>query len=314
MKIKQDEIHDTIQQARPNLKDISIKQYEQQLKKLKNLFETESYDFLSKPKEVESKLEGLHYTSVRNTYNAIIVLLLALNKDSTYDKLIEQYTELRDQLNTKYEEEQKSGVISDKQKNNFASMEEINKLLSQLKTEITQLKKKKTLTQRDVSTIRSWILFNMLIRIPTRNDASNMLYITQRAYKNLSQKDKEEHNYLVNERNNMKFIYNVYKTSKKYGENIIHVPADLKPMIRTYLKLMDYKTGDNIFPMSRNAISQLLSKTSKRIIDKSVSSTLVRKIYMSEKYAKVKEEMKADSKLLGHSVSMGQSVYTKSKE
>lgn len=314
MKIKQEEIHDTIQKARPNLKPISIKQYEQQLKKLKNLFETESYDFLSKPKEVESKLEDLHYTSVRNTYNAIIVLLLALNKDSTYDKLIEQYTELRDKLNTKYEEEQKSGVISDKQKNNFASMEEINKLLSQLKTEITQLKKKNTLTQRDVSTIRSWILFNMLIRIPTRNDASNMLYITQRAYKNLSQKDKEEHNYLVNERNNMKFIYNVYKTSKKYGENIIPVPADLKPMIRTYLKLMDYKTGDNIFNMSRNAISQLLSKTSKRIINKSVSSTLIRKIYLSNKYGDMKEEMKADAKMMSHDVSTAQKIYTKSAE
>ena len=228
--------------------------------------------------------------------------------------MIEEYSSLRDKLNTKYEEEQKSGVISDKQKTNFASMEEINKLLSELKTEISVLKKKNTLTQRDKSTIRAWILFNMLIRIPTRNDASNMLYITQRAYKNLSQNDKEQHNYLVNERNNMKFIYNVYKTSKKYGENIIPVPADLKPMLRTYLKLMDYKTGDNIFDMSRNAISQLLSKTSKRIIDKSISSTLIRKIYLSDKYGDVKEEMEKDAKMMGHSKATQQAVYTKSKE
>lgn len=314
MKIKQEEIHDAIQKARPNLKPISIKQYEGQLKKLKNLFDTDKYDFLSKPKDVESKLEGLHYTSVRNTYNAIIVLLLALNKEENNDKLIQEYTDMRDKLNSKYEEEQKTGVISDKQKSNFASMEEINKLLSELKSEISVLKKKNTLTQRDKSTVRAWILFNMLIRIPTRNDASNMLYITQRAYKNLSQNDKEQHNYLVNERNNMKFIYNVYKTSKKYGENIISVPVDLKPMLRTYLKLMDYKTGDNIFPLSRNAISQLLSKTSKRIIDKSVSSTILRKRYLSDKYSNVQEEMEKDAKMMGHSKETAAAVYTKSAE
>ena len=314
MKIKQEEIHETIHKARPNLKEISIKQYEQQLKKLKTLFEADNYDFLSKPVEVEKKLEGLHYTSVRNTYNAIIVLLLALNKDKEYDTLLKKYTELRDTLNTKYEEEQKSGVISEKQKGNFASMDELNTLLSKLKNEVLPLKKKNTLNQKDISTIRSWILFNMLIRIPTRNDASNMLYITQRDYKKLSDKDKEEHNYLVNERNNMKFIYNVYKTSKKYGENIVPVPAELKPMLRTYLKIMDYKTGDNIFPLSRNAMSQLLSKTSKRLINKSISSTMIRKIYLSDKYGDMKEEMEKDAKIMGHSKETAQAVYTKTAE
>ena len=44
MKIKQEDIHDAIQKARPNLKPISIKQYEGQLKKLKNLFDTDKYD------------------------------------------------------------------------------------------------------------------------------------------------------------------------------------------------------------------------------------------------------------------------------
>ena len=314
MKIKQEEIHEAIHKARPNLKEISIKQYEQQLKKLKHLFESDNYDFLSKPKNVENKLEGLHYTSVRNTYNAIIVLLLALNKDKEYDTLLKEYTELRDELNTKYEEEQKSGVISEKQKGNFASMEEINTLLSKLKNEVLPLKKKNNLTQKDISTIRSWILFNMLIRIPTRNDASNMLYITQRDYKKLSQKDKEEHNYLVNERNNMKFIYNVYKTSKKYGENIVPVPAELKPMLRTYLKIMDYKTGDNIFPLSRNAMSQLLSKTSKRLLNKSISSTMIRKIYLSNKYGDMKEEMEKDAKIMGHSKETAAAVYTKTEK
>ncbi len=313
MNIKQEDIKETIAESRPNLKPVSVNQYYVQLKKLKNIFDTNDYKFLIKPKNVEDKLQNLHYTSIRNMYNAIIILLMALNKTKKYDELIVEYSDMRDELNSKYEDEQKSGIISDKQKPNFVKMEEIESMISELKQEVMILKKKKTLTKSDKSTIRAWTLFNMLSKIPTRNDASNMLYITQTNYKRLSDDDKKNNNYLVNQRNNMKFIYNQYKTSKKYSENIISVPTELKPVLRLYLKLMDYKLGDNIFPLSKNAISQLLIKTSKRILNKNISSTMIRKSYMSSKYSGLKEEMEKDAKVMGHSVDVGQSIYTKTK-
>jgi len=313
MNIKQEDIKETIAESRPNLKPVSVNQYYVQLKKLKNIFDTNDYKFLIKPKNVEDKLQNLHYTSIRNMYNAIIILLMALNETKKYDELIVEYSDMRDELNNKYEDEQKSGIISDKQKPNFVKMEEIESMISELKQEVMILKKKKTLTKSDKSTIRAWTLFNMLSKIPTRNDASNMLYITQTNYKKLSDDDKKNNNYLVNQRNNMKFIYNQYKTSKKYSENIISVPTELKPILRLYLKLMDYKLGDNIFPLSKNAISQLLIKTSKRILNKNISSTMIRKSYMSSKYSGLKEEMEKDAKVMGHSVDVGQSIYTKTK-
>lgn len=314
MNIKAGEIPEIISQARPNLKHNSVKQYEAQLRKLKSIFNSDDYDFIKKPEQVKDKIQDLHFTSQRNMYNAIVILLMALNSEKKYDKLIETYSELRDELNHKYEDEQKSGVISDKQKDNFVDMSEIEKMISQLKSMVMPLKKKNTLTKMDISTIRAWVLFNMLSRIPTRNDASNMMYISQKAYKKLSDKEKQQNNYLVDERNNMKFIYNVYKTSKKYGENVIPVSADLKPVMRTYLKLMDYKIGDNIMPMSRNAISQLLLKTSKKLMDKNISSTMIRKIYLSSKYGKMKEEMKEDAQKMMHDVTTAQKIYTKNSE
>ena len=240
MNIKEDDIPEIIKKERPNLKPISIKQYEAQLRKIKKIFNADDYDFLKNPKDVEDKLSDLHYTSVRNLYNAVIILLMALNSNKKYDKLIKNYSDLRDELNDKYIEEQKSGIISEKQKPNFASMEEIEKMLKQLKSEVNVIKKKSKLNKTDKSTVRAWILFNMLIRIPTRNDASNMLYISQKDYKKLSDDDKKQHNYLVDERNNLKFIYNQYKTSKKWGELVVPVPVDLKPMIRSYIKIMDF--------------------------------------------------------------------------
>ena len=96
MKINTENTTEAIKKVKPNLKDNSIKQYEIHLNKLKKLFESDSYDFLSNPDEVMEKLSDKHYTSQRNTLNAIIILLLALNSDNKFDKLIEEYQKIRD--------------------------------------------------------------------------------------------------------------------------------------------------------------------------------------------------------------------------
>ena len=41
------EIPEIISKARPNLKHNSVKQYEAQLRKLRNIFKSDNYDFLS---------------------------------------------------------------------------------------------------------------------------------------------------------------------------------------------------------------------------------------------------------------------------
>jgi hypothetical protein len=46
-------------------------------------------------------------------------------------------------------------------------------------------------------------------------------------------------------------------------------------------------------------------------MNKSISTTLLRKIYLSSKYADVKEEMEADANMMGNSVGVQQSVYVK---
>jgi hypothetical protein len=41
---------------------------------------------------------------------------------------------------------------------------------------------------------------------------------------------------------------------------------------------------------------------------------MLRKIYLSSKYGKVKEEMEADAKIMGHSTGVAQSVYIKKEQ
>ena len=78
MKINTENPTETISTDRPQLKTNTIKQYVIHLNKLKKLFDTDNYDFLSKPDEVMEKIKANHYTSQRNTLNAVIILLLAI--------------------------------------------------------------------------------------------------------------------------------------------------------------------------------------------------------------------------------------------
>tara|TARA_R110002050_G_scaffold43811_6_gene104690 strand:+ start:1606 stop:2565 length:960 start_codon:yes stop_codon:yes gene_type:complete len=316
MKIDSKNLTDEISEARPNLKTNTIKQYVTNLNKLQKLFDTDSYDFLSDTDKVMEKISDLHYLSQRNILNAVVVLLMALNYDEKYDKLLEEYGKLRDELNDKYSDEQKSGIISDKQSANFATIEEVYEMINQMATELKPIKKKTELSKKEFSLLQAYTLFNIYARMPMRNDVAGMEAIHKRAYNKLSAEEKKAENYLVISKNGMFFVLNKYKTAKKYEElNLPIEDKSLKKIIRFYLKhngmgvLFKTSTGKSI---TRTELSKLLIKFSKKYMNKSISTTLLRKIYLSSKYGDMKKEMEADSKVLGHDVaSTGMKVYVK---
>ena len=313
-----DNLMETLKKSRPNAKESTIKMYSSNLLKLQKLMDTDNFKFLEKPDNVKDKVSELHFTTQRNYYNAVIVYLMAV-RDKKEDPLIEDYVEIRDTLNKKYEDEQATGVISDKQKNNFVDISEVNNMINDMATEIKnrKIKKKEDLTPKDKSLLQSYILFNIYTRLPMRNDLAGMEAINKRAYNKLSEEDKKEKNYLVVNKNKMFMVLNNYKTSAKYKELDIDIPKDLEKLLRLYIRingmgvLFKSSTGK---PLSRNALSQLLLKETKKRMGKSISTTMLRKIYLSSKYGKVKEEMEKDAKVMGHSTEVAQSVYIKKEQ
>ena len=140
MEITAEQRKELIQTERPNLKENSIKQYISHLNKLTKLFDSpDNYEFLKDPDSVMDKIKDTHYTSQRNTLNAVIVLLMALNSEKEYDSLLKTYGKLRDNFNLTYEKEQESGKISEKQKDNFVDLGEIDNMLLDMEFEWTYL-------------------------------------------------------------------------------------------------------------------------------------------------------------------------------
>ena len=146
-----------------------------------------------------------------------------------------------------------------------------------------------------------------------------MTITTKRLYNKLSEDEKKENNYLVVEKNKMFFVLNQFKTSKKYKELDIDIPKDLEKLLRFYIRVNGLSNGDVLFtsstgkPLSRNALSQLFLKTSKKYMDKSISTTMLRKIVLSDKFADVKKEQEEMAEITGHSVSTMNKVYVKQK-
>jgi hypothetical protein len=318
MKIDSSDPTEEIQKARPNIKANTVKQYEVNLKKLQKIYDSKNYDFLSKPDDVMDKIKDLHYLSQRNILNAIVVLLMALNYDEKYDELLTTYGELRDELNDKYSDEQKSGVISDKQSKNFTTTEEIFKMINDMNEDLKPLKKKSKddITKKEMQLLQAYTLFNIYSRMPMRNDVAGMTAINQAAYKKLSDEEKKENNYLVvPSKGNLYFVLNQYKTSKKYKELDLPIEdSNLRKILRYYLKMNGngvlFKTSTGK-PLTRTELSKVLLKYSKKYMDKSISTTLLRKIYLSSKYGNMKEELEKDNKVMGHSKAVALDTYVK---
>tara|TARA_R110001599_G_scaffold92843_2_gene242693 strand:- start:800 stop:1798 length:999 start_codon:yes stop_codon:yes gene_type:complete len=316
------DIKEKIMEARPNAKESTVKMYVSNLNKLQKMFNTDDWKFLDDIDKVKEKLNHLHYTSQRNYFNSIIILLMALNSDKKYDKLLDKYNTIRDEGNKKYQDDNATGVISDKQKKNFAELSEVKDMINTMDKEIKAkgLKKKESLDPKEKALIQVYILFSIYTRLPMRNDVSGMTIITKRLYNKLKEDEKKEKNFLVIEKNKMFFVLNQFKTSAKYKELDIDIPKDLEKLLRFYIKVNGLSNGDTLFtsstgkPLSRNALSQLFIKTSKKYMDKSISTTMLRKIVLSDKFADVKKEQEEMAEITGHSVATMNKVYVKQKE
>lgn len=125
-----------IKKQKPYLKDISVSQYVKSIERLSQNLKPEdepmeSFDFIRDDEKVEVFLSKFSFTTRRNYYSAIITLLQSEEKP---DKdLINKYSKIVRDTNTKYVEQNETGVVSEKQKDKLLPMEKINSLLEALK-------------------------------------------------------------------------------------------------------------------------------------------------------------------------------------
>ena len=311
-----------IKSVKPHLAEGSIKNYKISLQKLhERMFgskEIKDLKWLEDKDKILSALKDYKPTTKRNYLNSIIVFIQAHTDKFASTDYFKKYTEVRDEINQDLRDKASSGEKTDKQKNNWITAAEYDDILSTYKKYFSKNKIfSKDIDGDDIRLLQEFALLKLYQQIPSRNDFATIKVISPREYQKIK-KDELTENYLITDRDKYFFIINSWKTKKDENDRRrIDVPADIKKVLKLLIakqKGTYLFTNKNGTPLKRNGLTKYLQSIFKKFYpDKSVSSSMLRHIYLTDKYGKVKEEMKKDAELLAHS-SGTQGQYIKDKD
>ena len=314
-----EEIRHKLKQNKPEITESSLKAYVLNLRKLhQRLHGSKDFTGLDWLQDHEGVMKSLEthcssYLTCRNYLNAVIVALL---NQPQYQPALQAYQQRRDELNSKYTQIQQTKQPTERQSQNWVSVAEIQELIDELSAEVKALHGKAQLTHQDLQTAQDHFMVTFWLHYPVRNDLQHTRIIGRRAFNTLPQEQKESENFLI-QGNPFEFSVGSYKTRKKYGVKKIKI--DSKPVLkalREWMKvspnpdfvLVNVKTGS---PMSSLQITQNLTRIFKQHFNKSVGSTLLRHIVLTEKFGKQLQEMESLADTMGHDVQTAQGVYIK---
>ena len=307
-----------------NIKEKSLNAYMISLRKLHDKIKPNeefggNLDFLKSKEKVISVLDDMKLSTRKNYIAAIIV---ALNTDKEkYENEIKTYRTELDEVAKEYKNGQEEQQKTEKEAENWVSLKKLRKVLSKYKKEIMErgiLKKNKDeLTNKEFQLLQMWVLGNLYVmddNPPLRNDYI-MKVITKSEYDKLTDKQKEEQNYLVVQSRNKKFFsLGEYKTAKKYGTKKMEISSKINSLLNIWLS---FNKSGYLFlnskkePISANGLTKLLNKTFEPTGKSNISSTMLRHIFISEKIGgpTLKEKQELADKM-GHSVNQ-QELYKK---
>lgn len=315
-----------IKKYKPDIKDTSINTYLNTIKKIsRELFNSDKYSlkYFKDTSSIIEYLESIPVVATRKNVCTSIIVVLKANLHSTSDaenknkiqELLPVYTNYHKELAIKQSDSYLDNKKTEKEEKNWITQKEITDKIEELHKKLGNLTKKTATFKGNkrsyVDTYQMYLVLNLYTMIPPiRNDFANLEIIDSEIY-------SDKINYI-----NLKtkeLILTNYKTVKSYGVKKLPLPDDLIKLIEKYIKVRTTYLGEskallinttNLDPMKSNGLTKYLNKI---FAPKKVSTTLLRKIYISEKYpiTNTTRDRERDADFMQHSVSMASSVYSK---
>ena len=285
---------EVVSKARPHVKPNSIKSYQSAFNKVLKL----NID-IYKPDEIEEGINKLDisFTTKRNMFNVLHVYM-----DSKEELEIGKvYAKKRDVLNAEYLEKNQSGIISDKQSPNFITYNELVVFSHMVRADIEDNQRLHMI----------YAILNFLIYRPLRNDLAGVRLMTPTMFKKLKERDEC---YIISQGTKMTFYCNQFATKKTRPQEEKLIDGRARIELQKYIKRWNIRSGEVVFPITKNNLSQLLIKTSKHYIQKNISTTIIRKIITSNLFLDTKLEQEAHAHSIGHSVGTENLVYIKKQQ
>ena len=286
-----------------DLNETTINFYLRNLERLNGDKPLTDFKFL-KDEEAVNKILSTKMPNTQRNY--LISISSTLGTGTAKDKIIgEPYYDRMMTLNKELKSEEAKGIKTEAQKKNWMSQEETEDIRKRYESSYDKIKNDKTITENSYDALLRYLILSLYTLIPPRRnkDYQNMYLI-----KNMTPSDDSK-NYV--DLKNKQFIFNDFKTVKTEGRQIIAIPDNLMEIINTYVRfhpLLDGKEKSYEVPFlvdfeGRQIIENSgMTKLLNRIFQKKVGSSMLRHMYLSNKYGAVQEEQAKDAKAMSHSV------------
>lgn len=288
----------------------SKKLYCSNLKRLNGGLEIKDFKFLSNIEKIGEIIKDSKPNTQRNYYIVICSVLGELKKDNKkYQKLYDTYYKILTELNSTLKDQTAKTTTESE---NWISQDAIQDKLTSKMEILKEINKKRKLNKEQFERLLDLIILGLYtLQAPRRNiDYLNMFILTN-AYNTETHGTEKNFLDLVNKT----FVLNNYKTAGTYKTQIVPINEELFNIIKLYIKFRGLKESNIPFLVDyeENPImeSNALTKKLNNIFDKKIGSAMLRKMYLTNKYSKVMEEMKEDASAMGTSSSVMQTNYIK---
>jgi integrase len=297
-----------LQDNRPLLGSNTIRTYVGSLKRIQKEcpdIKLESIgDFIKHYKEVIETLKEKMSPIVRKSKISAIVSLIDDRHGEHPKELKEALEAYRISMKSDGDIVKKqylSQEMTDKQKENLISQDDVMKIYASLKAQAAPLFKLSKVNRAQFNTLQSFVLLSLYVLIPPRRSQD---YADFRI-RNVDENDKR-YNYMVNFNKNKKkglctFVFNSYKNSNRLGTQFAHdIPKTLEKIIEQWKQ---FNKSDWLLVNSKGEkIDQSkMAVWFNNIFEKNISTSMLRHIYATSLLGDVDlSKIKEISEAMGH--------------
>jgi hypothetical protein len=311
----------------------SLNLYTKNLIRLNDGKEIKNLNFLKNTENILDKIKD-YKPNTRRTY--IISIVSLLKQEPKFKKLYDIYYKILLEYNNNLKN---NNDKSDKQTENWITQEEVLDKQKELENILSVIINKKSITQEQYEKLFNLLILSLYTLNPPRRNldylkmnivskyisdiASNILPDTKGTQEGI----KDNNNYI--DLLNKNFIFKNYKTKKTYNEQVVPINDKLNDIIKVYLKFhplkKEIKGKAKLTPSGKkfnvpflvdfegnqynnsNDITRKLNK----IFDKKIGSSMLRNIFLTDKYSDNLKELNNDAKNMGTSKNTIESNYIK---
>ena len=226
--------------------------------------------------DVEKLIENLRakYPNENSFKSYLIPLTVILSHIKSYNNQYQTITKIAKKINDNIQKIRGDNVLPDNES-----------------IKIIDLDKETILSKLNLLTnIQDKLIYGLYCLFPSRReDDYRLMRIT---YSNNPDNLDNEYNYLQIEKNKINFIFNQFKTFKKFGQQIFQVPNGLNDIILNYIREKNLKELDYLFYSNKNPKDKLsqsnfstkISTTFKKVYGIPISIRYIRKSHSTHLY------------------------------